>query len=357
MIFSKKFKKLTPYVPGEQPDDTKYIKLNTNENPYEPSPKVREVLTAFNPEKLRLYPDPLFKNLRETLAAKYGIRPGQVFAGNGSDEVLSFVFFAFFDAVNGPLLFPEHTYSFYPVYCDFYDIRYKKVPLNSDFSINVKSFLAIDKMNGLIFPNPNAPTGILMPLEAVEDLLQRFPENRLVAIDEAYIDFGGQSAVPLIDRYENLLVIKTFSKSMSLAGIRLGYALGNEKLITALFAVKDSFNSYPIDTLTLKIAEAAVSDMAYYQKINNKIINTRNKLTLDLEAKGWETLPSTANFIFARKHGLTGDAIYRTLKKKGILVRHFNHEGIKDFVRITIGTDKMMTAFMSVLNTEFFRRL
>ncbi|MCP3876629.1 MAG: histidinol-phosphate transaminase [Desulfobacteraceae bacterium] len=353
MMFSKRLKELKPYIPGEQPGDANYIKLNTNENPFGPSPRVKDILNTFDPENLRLYPDPLFKNLRSKLADKYGLLPNQVFAGNGSDEVLSFVFFAFFDTLNGNLIFPEHTYSFYPVYCDFYGISYQKIPLKSDFSIDINSFLKTHEIAGLIFPNPNAPTGILMPLKEVEDLIQRFPKDRLVVIDEAYIDFGGQSAVPLIDKYNNLLVIKTFSKSMSLAGIRLGYALGNEKLIAALFAVKDSFNSYPIDTLTLKIAEAAVSDMGYYDKINKKIIQNRKKLTLDLEQKGWNVLPSSANFIFTRKEGLSGSHVYKKFKEKGILVRHFNHDGIKDFVRITIGTDEMMESFMSVLKTEF----
>ncbi len=352
-MFSERFKGLKPYVPGEQPGDAEYIKLNTNENPFPPSPRIREVLSTFDLDGLRLYPDPLFKKLRKKLADKYGLTPGQVFAGNGSDEVLSFVFYAFFDSRNGNLLFPEHTYSFYPVYCDFYGITYEKIPLNPDFSIDPDSFLNRKETCGLIFPNPNAPTGILMPLASIENMMENFPENRLVAIDEAYIDFGGESAVSLINKYDNLLVIKTYSKSMSLAGIRLGYALGCEKLIDALFAVKDSFNSYPIDVLTLKIAETAVSDMGYYDGINRKIIENREKLTVDLRRKGWDVLPSSANFVFARKEGYSGEHVYRKLKEKGILIRHFNMDGIRDFVRITIGTDSMMDALMSVLNTEF----
>lgn len=228
-----------------------------------------------------------------------------------------------------------------------------KIPLKPDFSIDTDSFLHQKETAGLIFPNPNAPTGILVPLTEIEDLLERFPNDRVVAIDEAYIDFGGKSAVSLINKYDNLLVIKTFSKSMSLAGIRLGYALGNEKLITALFAVKDSFNSYPIDVVTLKIAEAAISDIAYYDNITRKIIENREKLTIGLTQKGWEVLPSSANFVFARKKGLEGMHVYETLKEKGILIRHFNSHGIRDFVRITIGTDSMIKCLMSVLDTAF----
>ena len=352
-MFSKRLKGLDPYVPGEQPDDTVYMKLNTNENPFPPSPGISDLLSAFDPELLRLYPDPRFKTFRRKLPDKYGIRPSRIFAGNGSDEVLSFIFYAFFDGLNGPLLFPAHTYSFYPVYCDFYDIPYEKVRLKTDFSIDPASFLNQKKTTGLIFPNPNAPIGILMPLASGEDLLGRFPQGRVVVIDEAYIDFGGKSAVSLIDRYENLLVVKRFSKSMSLAGIRLGYALGNERLIDALFAVKDSFNSYPVDALTLKIAERALSDMVYYEKITRKIIKNREQLTTGLTQTGWEVLPSSANFIFARKTGIEGVHIYDRLKEKAILVRHFNRPGIRDFVRITIGTDSMTKRFLSVVAAEF----
>jgi len=352
-MFSERFKGLKPYVPGEQPAGTDYIKLNTNENPFPPSPLIRKMLDNLDTEPLRLYPDPLFKNLREKLAEKYNLSTSQVFAGNGSDEVLSFLFYAFFDSDNGSLLFPEHTYSFYPVYCDFYGISYEKIALNDDFSINIQSYLEKKETTGLILPNPNAPTGILMPLSDVEKLMEQFPDNRLVAIDEAYIDFGGESAVSLIDKFDNLLVIKTFSKSMSLAGIRLGYALGNEKLIDALFAVKDSFNSYPIDTVTLKIAETALSDMAYYDKINHDIIVNRDKLTEDLLELGWNVLPSSANFVFAGKDGYTGEYLYQKLKEKGILVRYFNHEGITDFIRITIGTDSMMESLLKAVKVEF----
>ncbi len=340
-MFSERMKNLSPYVPGEQPRNRKFVKLNTNENPYPPSPDVQELLKGFDAGKLRLYPDPLFTDLRQVIADRYHIDPKQVFVGNGSDEVLAFAFYAFFDSINGDLLFPEHTYSFYPVYCDFHGINYKKLPLKGDFSIDLSGFLASGKTSGVIFPNPNAPTGMLIELAAIEELMEKLPKDRVVLIDEAYIDFGGESAVSLIGRFKNLLVVKTYSKSLSLAGIRIGFAMGDEKLIDALFAVKDSFNSYPADVLSLAIAEIAMKDVAYYDGITERIIKSRETLTRELAALGWEVLPSKANFVFARKEGLDGREIYDRLREEGFLVRHFNTDGIRDFVRITIGTEEM----------------
>jgi histidinol-phosphate aminotransferase len=352
-MFTERLKKLTPYVPGEQPQDREYIKLNTNENPYPPSPAVGEYLKNVDIETLRRYPDPRFTELRAALAQRYGVGDDHVFVGNGSDEVLSFIFYAFFDSQNGPLLFPEFTYSFYPVYCDFYSIAFEKVALRDDFSIALNSFLEEGPSCGLIFPNPNAPTGIGLSLEEITRLLDRYPTDRVVAIDEAYIDFGGESAVGLIEKYPNLIVVRTFSKSMSLAGIRLGFAMGDQRLIKALYTVKDSFNSYPVDTLAQQAGLLAVNDRAYYDKITARVIATRDSFSAALTRLGWSFLPSSANFVFAGKKGVPGEEIYRSLKARGILVRHFNVDGLKDFVRITIGTPPEMEALVAAIKESF----
>ncbi len=352
-MFSKRMKKLSPYVPGEQPQDRKYLKLNTNENPYPPSPKIADYLRGFDIETLRLYPDPLFKDLREKIAHKYGIDREQVFIGNGSDEVLSFAFYAFFDSAQGPLLFPEFTYSFYPVYCGFYDIAYKKIPLNPDFSVDVPGFLDETESCGLVFSNPNAPTGMVLSLGQVKDLLAGYPRDKAVIIDEAYIDFGGTSAVSLLGDHPNVLIVRTFSKSMCLAGLRLGFAMGDKDLIQALFTVKDSFNSYPADRLSLKIGEIALGDEDYYRTVTEKIISARDLLASGLQSLGWRVLPSRANFLFASKEGIPGRDIYLRLKQEGILVRYFDIDGIKDFVRITIGTKADMERLIEVLEPLF----
>jgi len=348
-MLSERMKKLKPYVPGEQPQDRAYIKLNTNENPYPPTPRIEPFLKSFDIEKLRLYPDPLFGTLREAISERYGIRKDQVFVGNGSDEVLSFAFCAFFDSDWGRLLFPEFSYSFYPVYCDFYGIEYRKVPLKEDFTIDIEDYLWEGPSCGMIFPNPNAPTGILLPLEKVTELLERYPKDRVVVIDEAYIDFGGENAIPLIDRFKNLLIIRTFSKGMSLAALRLGFAVGDEKLVESLFCVKDSFNSYPADVFAQKIGEIAVKDVDYYADISRKIIRTRKKVSQQFTDMGWDVLPSEANFIFAGRNGLTGETVYTRLKENGILVRYFDIDGIKKFVRITIGTDEQMASLIEAV--------
>lgn len=347
-MLSERMKKLSPYVPGEQPQDGKYIKLNTNENPYPPTPGIKDFLRDIDISKLKLYPDPASSLLREAIAEKEGLKADNVFVGNGSDEVLSFIFFGFFDGINGPLLFPEFTYSFYPVYSAFYDIPYTKVKLEDDFSLNIDNFLSV-KSTGIIIPNPNAPTGVALPLTEIKKLLDSYDSNRLVAIDEAYIAFGGESAAALIKKYENLLVIRTFSKSSSLAGLRLGYALGNEKLISALSTVKDSFNSYPVDFMAQKCGEIAVKDTDYGKSVIDRIIKTRDKFILKAELMGWEVLPSKANFVFTRKSGLSGNKIYSKLKEQKILVRFFDKPGISDFVRITIGTDEEMEALLEAM--------
>jgi len=352
-MLTQRIKRLSPYVPGEQPQDRAYIKLNTNENPYPPTPEIGPFLKSFDIERLRLYPDPLFRPLREAISKRFNINSSQVFVGNGSDEVLAFAFYAFFDSARGKLVFPEFSYSFYPVYCGFYGIEYRKIPLNENFSIEIDDYLGEEHSCGIVFPNPNAPTGIVLPLEKITELLERYPEDRVVVIDEAYIDFGGESAVSLIDRFKNLLIIRTFSKSMSLAALRLGFAMGDEDLVSALFAVKDSFNSYPADLIAQKIGEIAISDTEYYRVITEKIVKSRESFSQQLRGLGWNVLPSSANFIFAEKEGLSGETVYNSLKKKGILVRHFNMEGIRNFVRITIGTDENMEDLMKAVRTLF----
>ena len=352
-MLSERLKKLRPYVPGEQPQDRTYLKLNTNENPYAPSPRIRTFLQDFDVEHLRLYPDPLLGGLREKIALRYGIDRDQVFVGNGSDEVLSFAFYACFDGIRGPLIFPEFTYTFYPVYCDFHGIAYKKIPLDRDFSIDTRRFLETPNSCGLVFANPNAPTGMSLSLDKIVHLLENYPRDNVVLIDEAYVDFGAESAIGLIKDFENLLITRTFSKGMSLAGLRLGFAMGSQTLINALFVVKDSFNSYPADSLSLKIGEIAIGDEDYYRGITEKIIAAREYLSSELQKLGWCVLPSKANFLFASKEGIPGQTVYSRLKAEGILVRYFDIEGIRDFVRITIGKPEDMEGFVRVVKRLF----
>ncbi|NNG00945.1 MAG: histidinol-phosphate transaminase [Desulfobacteraceae bacterium] len=350
-MFSIRLKQLTPYVPGEQPQDRRYIKLNTNENPYPPSPRMQTFLAAADMDLLRRYPDPRFTDLCSAIAKREGVRPDQVFAGNGSDEVLSFAFFAFFDGRNGPLLFPEHTYSFYPVYCDFYGIPFQRVPLKPDFTIDLKDYARIESSSGVIYPNPNAPTGILTPRPDIRGFLSSYATDRVVIIDEAYIEFGGESAVMLTAEFPNLLVVKTLSKTWALAGMRLGFAVGQPDLIQALYTVKDSFNSYPVNALTQKLGVLAMEDEVYYQETTQKIIRTRDSFARQLVRLGWKVMPSSANFLFAGKPGVSGKAVYDELKSRGILVRFFNVDGLTDFVRITIGTDRQMQRLTAELES------
>ncbi|MCP3925220.1 MAG: histidinol-phosphate transaminase [Desulfobacterales bacterium] len=345
-MLADRMKNLTPYVPGEQPQDRKYIKLNTNENPFPPSPEISDHLKAYDLENLRLYSDPNSTKLCSIIAEKYGISKDQVITGNGSDEILSFCFYAFFDSNKGDLLFPEFSYSFYPVYCDFYQIQYRKIPLDNDYSINLNNYN--ENSCGVIFPNPNAPTGILISIEKIRDFLDSYPKNKVVVIDEAYIDFGGESCVSLINEYKNIVVTRTFSKSFSLAGLRLGFAMGDKDLISALYAVKDSFNSYPVDALAQNIGEIALKDSKYYDKITEKIVRIRDNFSSKLEESGWKVLPSSANFIFAEKKGMSGEEVYKSMKDNGILVRYFNINGLEKFVRITIGTEEEMDLFLNI---------
>lgn len=348
-MFAKRFADLKPYVPGEQPKDRVYIKLNANENPYPPSPEVSRVLREFDASHLRLYPDPDSGELRAAIAKMLGsgITPDMIIAGNGSDEVLSFVFYTFFDS-DAPLCFPEHTYSFYPVYAGYYNIPYKKVPLESDYSINADAMLE-GKSSGIIFANPNAPTGIYMPLDKIRYMLERYPSDRVMVVDEAYIDFGGQSAISLLNEFKNLVIIRTFSKSYCFAGARLGFVVANPELIAALFTTKNSFNHFPVDLLAQRIGIASCNDTAYYKKINAAIIDTRDKFSAGLRAAGWDVLPSMANFVLTRKSGLDGKHIYESIKQSGILVRYFNIPGITDFVRISIGTPEDMDKLLGVM--------
>ncbi|WP_341582374.1 histidinol-phosphate transaminase [Marinobacter metalliresistant] len=338
---------LVPYVPGEQPKMANLVKLNTNENPFGPSPKVIEAIQAELNDNLRLYPDPEGESLRQTIAAYHGIRPGQVFLGNGSDEVLAHIFYGLFQH-GDPILFPDVTYSFYPVYCGLYDIPSKTVPLTGTFEINPEDYKQPN--GGVIFPNPNAPTGRYLGLQRVEEILCANPD-RVVVVDEAYIDFGGQTAINLVDQYPNLLVSQTLSKARSLAGLRVGFAVGHPDLIEALNRVKNSFNSYPLDRLALAGAQAAYEDEAWFRTCCDGVISERERVTAALEGLGFEVLPSKANFVFARHKEQAGKVLAKGLREQGIIVRHFNKPRISEFLRITIGTVEQNEALIAGLET------
>nr|WP_320131409.1 histidinol-phosphate transaminase [uncultured Holophaga sp.] len=347
-FWSKVVHQLTPYVPGEQPKLANLVKLNTNENPYGPSPRVLEAIQAATADTLRLYPDPNADQLRQAIADFYaaqGIRPEQVFVGNGSDEVLALVFLALLKH-DRPLLFPDITYSFYPVYCGLYDIPYETVPLDEAFQIRIRDYER--PCGGIIFPNPNAPTGRWLGLAELEQLLVTHPDTPVV-IDEAYVDFGCESAVGLVDRYPNLLVIHTLSKARSLAGLRMGFAIGSRELIEALERVKNSFNSYPIDRLAMAGAMAAMEDRAYFEQTRHAIMDAREALVRDLEALGFEVLPSVANFIFARHPREEGATLAARLRERSIIVRHFKLPRIDAFLRITIGTPEQCRILVNAL--------
>lgn len=337
---------LTPYVPGEQPKLSNLVKLNTNENPYGPSPKVIEAVRAEAADTLRLYPDPNSDRLRAGIAAYHGVTPERVFVGNGSDEVLAHAFMALLKH-DRPILFPDISYSFYPVYCGLYEIAHRAMPLTESFEIRVDDYLSPN--GGIIFPNPNAPTGRLLALGEIERLLAGNPDS-VVVIDEAYIDFGGESAIPLVARHPQLLVTRTLSKSHALAGLRVGYAIGQPHLIEALARVKDSFNSYPLDRFAQAGALASIEDHAYFEAICAKVVRTRTQLVDEMEALGFEVLPSAANFIFARHPAHEGAALAAGLRARSIIVRHFrNPARIAPFLRITVGTDAQCDALVDAL--------
>lgn len=336
---------LDPYVPGEQPKDKTYIKLNTNESPYPPSPKVLEAIREATNADLRLYPDPHADGLRKQLADYYGVKTEQIFVGNGSDEVLAFAFQALF-APDKPILFPDVSYSFYPVYAKMFRLEAKTIPLSEDFTLSLKAF---DQPNGgIIFPNPNAPTGKAIRTDEIEELLiaQR---DRVVIVDEAYVDFGAASMIPLIHKHPNLLVIQTTSKSRSLAGLRVGFAIGDADLIEALNRVKNCFNSYTLDRLALAGATAAFADEAYFQETTKAIIATRGVVVKELQALGFTVIPSQSNFVFISHPTVPASTLFARCKEAGVLVRYFRLPRIDNYLRVTIGLDSEMQQFLATV--------
>ena len=343
--WSNRIKELEAYVPGEQPKDRRYIKLNTNENPYPPSPKAVEAMQGAIGDEMRLYPDPECSAVVEAIAQRFGIKKEQIFVGNGSDEVLAMCFPAFFDG-DKPILFPDITYSFYPVYADLYQVPYETVPLSEDFTVPVDKMLQTN--GGVIIANPNAPTGIALPLEAIERIAAGNLDS-VVIVDEAYVDFGGESALPLINKYPNVLVVRTTSKAYSLAGLRVGWAMGNENLISALNTVKNSINSYTLDRVAIAGGAAAIADEAYFKACCDKVIATRERSIAALTELGFRCLPSSANFIFAGPSAIAADELFVKLREKGVLVRYFKKPRINGFLRISVGTDEEMNALLAAI--------
>jgi len=347
-FWTDKIASLDPYVPGEQPQDKQYIKLNTNESPYSPSPKALAAMQEQVSEKLRLYPDPNCQTLKNALAKNYGVDANQVFVGNGSDEVLALAFMGYF-AGGKPLAFADITYSFYKVYANLYGIEPMIIPLTESFDIDPADYENLD-VSGVVVTNPNAPTGKALPLSDIEKVLKANPDV-VVLVDEAYVDFGAQSAVSLVNQYPNLMVVQTFSKSRALAGIRVGYAIAQPELIDGLERLKNSFNSYPIDRIALAGATAAVEDAEYLQEICDKTIATREWTVSELEKLGFEVLPSATNFVFVTHPKKDAETLYLSLKEQGILVRYFGKKPrIGEYLRITIGTDAEMQALIEALS-------
>lgn len=343
--WEKNIRTVVPYTPGEQPKFLEMVKLNTNENPYPPSPRVKEALDAINYESLRLYPDPACEELVAALAARYQVSPEEVFVGVGSDDVLSMCFLTFFHS-GKPIFFPDVTYSFYDVWADVYGIPYERQPLNDRFEIVKEDYYR--ENGGVIFPNPNAPTGLLMELSEIEEII-RHNQDVVVVVDEAYIDFGGKSAVELIHKYDNLLVVQTFSKSRSMAGMRIGYAMGNKDLIRYLSDVKYSVNSYTMNLPALAAGKAALEDEAYFQENVNRIISTRERTKKEFSKLGFTFGDSKANFIFATHERFQARELFEALKIKKIFVRYFNKPRIDNYLRITIGTDREMDILLEFL--------
>ena len=341
-FLSEKYATLTPYVPGEQPRDTQYVKLNTNESPFPPSPSV-VAAAEHEANRLNLYSDPECTELKIAAAKLYGVEPENVLPVNGSDEILYFAFLAFGDKAN-PFAFADISYGFYPVYARFCDVPSREIPLKDDFSLDYREYLGIREH--VLIANPNAPTGSCLPLWQIEEIVKSNPD-RVVIIDEAYVDFGGESCVSLTKKYDNLLAIQTFSKSRSLAGARLGFGIGNEQLIRDLNTVKYSINPYNVNRMTQAAAVAAIEDDAYYQENARTIMTTRAETTKTLQSLGVTVLPSCANFIFAKSDRVSGEELYQKLKARGVLVRHFTKERIKDFCRITIGTREQMQILLT----------
>ena len=345
MSWQDKLRQVEPYVAGEQPKISNMIKLNTNENPYGPSNQVKEVLKEIDIEKLKLYPNSDGEELRHALADYHGLKDNQVFLGNGSDEVLALTFLTFFNGKE-PVLFPNISYSFYPVYCDLYQMSYKEVLLDQDFKINVEDFKQPN--SGIIFPNPNAPTGAFLSLDVVEDIIKH-NQNVVVIVDEAYIDFGGDTAKELTRKYDNVLVVQTYSKSRSLAGLRIGYAIGNKELIKAMNDVKYSYNSYTMNEPSIVLGTAVLEDEEYFQETRKKIIETREWFQIEMRKIGFNFADSKANFIFATHERVPAKEIFEAAKKAKIYVRYFDQPRIDNYLRITIGTRKEMETLLDFL--------
>ena len=349
--WEKNVRKVVPYVPGEQPKRKDIIKLNTNENPYPPSPRVAEVLQKMTTDPMRRYPDPTCDCLVQAIAQEYKVKPEQVFVGVGSDDVLAMAFLTFFNSEK-PILFPDITYSFYEVWADLFRIPYECQPLNEQFEIVKEDYYK--ENGGVIFPNPNAPTGALLALEAVEEIIVH-NQDVIVIVDEAYIDFGGRSALELIEKYDNLLVVQTFSKSRSMAGMRIGYAFGDEKLIRYLNDAKYSFNSYTMNETALRLGAAAVADHDYFAETCQKIIATREWTKKELSALGFSFADSQANFVFAKHEHCDAKELFEALKEAGIYVRHFPKPRIDQYLRITIGTEEEMRQLITFLKNYLFK--
>lgn len=344
-LWEQNFRDVEPYTPGEQPKDRNVIKLNTNENPYPPSPAVEKALREMDLARLRKYPDPAAEELTEAIADYYGITKDRVFPGVGSDDVIGMAFLTFFNGPK-PVLFPNITYSFYDVWADLFKIPYETPALNENFEVVPEDYFR--ENGGIVLANPNAPTGVELPLDQLEEIIRR-NQASVVIVDEAYVDFGGESALGLTEKYENLLVIQTFSKSRSFAGMRIGFAMGHPDLIAALNRVKYSYNSYTMNTPSIILGAAAIRDRAYFEETTGKIIRTRERVKKELAALGFTFGDSKSNFIFAKREGTDAEKLFRTLKENGIYVRWFSKPLIRDYLRISIGTDEEMDCLLSFL--------
>lgn len=340
--WTKNLRNIEPYVPGEQSKDKDIVKINANENPYPPSPKAAEVLKSFDTNKLRFYPSANSTKLKEAIAKYYKVDVSNVFVGNGSDDVLAVAFQSFFNSEK-PIVYPDLTYSFYPVWCSLFGIKYKNYPVGDDFRINPEDYK--EKNGGVVIPNPNAPTSLGEGLDFVEKILN-YNQDSVVIIDEAYVDFGGTSSIPLIDKYENLLVTGTFSKSRSLAGLRIGFAIGSKALIDVMEAVKNSYNSYTVDSLSIEMGAASIEDDGYFKSTCKKVIKTRERVTLELEKLGFDVLDSQTNFIFVTHNKHNMKSLFEYLKTQKVFIRYFSLPRIENYVRITIGTNEEMDIFL-----------
>ena len=340
--WTKNLRNIEPYVPGEQSKDKDIVKINANENPYPPSPKAAEVLKSFDTNKLRFYPSANSTKLKEAIAKYYKVDVSNVFVGNGSDDVLAVAFQSIFNSEK-PIVYPDLTYSFYPVWCSLFGIKYKNYPVGDDFRINPEDYK--EKNGGVVIPNPNAPTSLGEGLDFVEKILD-YNQDSVVIIDEAYVDFGGTSSVPLIEKYENLLVTGTFSKSRSLAGLRIGFAIGSKALIDVMEAVKNSYNSYTVDSLSIEMGAASIEDDEYFKSTCKKVIKTRERVTLELEKLGFDVLDSQTNFIFATHNKHNMKSLFEYLKTQKVFIRYFSLPRIENYVRITIGTNEEMDIFL-----------